>query len=155
MAGRPTSLTPEVQATIIAAIEAGNYKVTACALAGIHRDTLNDWEHRGARGEEPFKTFSDALQKAEAVAESTLLNEVMRAEPGITGQRGADVWQSRAWVMERRWPKRWSGRVRMEVSEQLAQLIERLKTKLDEATLAKVVDATREDAGGDAGTARH
>lgn len=155
MRGRPTSLTPEVAETILAAVRAGNYKATACAAAGIHRDTLNDWEHRGARGEEPYREFSDALQKAEAESEVELLREIRSAQPAVVQVQGADVWQSRAWIMERRWPKKWAQKVRLAVTEELGALHERLRRNLDEETFRRVVDATREDASGDSAGTQH
>lgn len=147
--GRPTSFTPEVGETIIAAITAGNYKATACAAAGIHRDTLNEWERRGSHGEEPYASFANALMIAEAKAEMALLAEIKSAQPAVVQSHGADVWQSRAWIMERRWPKRWGGRVRLSVTEELGSLLDRLQKNLDAETFAKVVHATREDGGGD------
>ncbi len=148
MTGRPTSLTPEVQATILAAIEAGNFKATAAQLAGIHRDTLHGWEQRGAAGEEPFKAFSDALQRAEAIAETALLASIRGAQAAIVGVSGPEPWQAKAWVMERRWPKRWASRVRVAVSEELGVLTEKLRRNLDDETYRRVIDATREDAPG-------
>lgn len=154
---RPTSLTPEVQETIIAAIRSGNYKATACSLAGIHRDTLHSWEVRGAAGEEPFASFSDALQKAEAEAEADLLTEIRTAQSSTPGPggNGPDLWQAKAWIMERRWPKRWAARVRTAVTEELDAFTDRLARRLDEATYRKVMDASREDAGVEGAEAKH
>ncbi len=149
MTGRPTSLTPETQATILESVRAGNYKASACSAAGIHRDTLNGWEIRGAAGEEPFKSFSDALQTAEAEAEAKLLAEIRTAQPGIPGFSGADLWTAKAWILERRWPKRWAARVRQAVTEEIDAFTDRLQRRLDDATYRKVIDASREDAPGE------
>jgi hypothetical protein len=119
---RPTLLTPEVAARILASIRAGNYKAQACQAAGIHRDTLHGWEQRGARGEEPFAEFSDALQKAEATAERRLLKQV---------RAGVDGWQSKAWIMERRWPSRWGGRVRATISDERESLLAKVAADPD------------------------
>ncbi len=135
---RPTSLTPEVQAAILEAIEAGNYKSTACQAVGIHRDTLNGWEIRARSGEEPFASFSDALLKAEAKAEMTLLAEIKAARPGLTGVQGADLWQARCWVMERRFASKWCARVKQQVAEHVDALTEKLKADPD--LHRKVVD---------------
>ncbi len=116
---RPTSLTPEVQEAILAAIRSGNYKRTAAQKAGICEKTLYNWEERGEKGEEPFAGFLQAVKKAEADAESVLLDEVRSAQPGVTGSHGADLWQAKAWILERRWPKRWAARVRQAVTEEL------------------------------------
>lgn len=145
MAGRPTLLTPEVQKKIIETIRAGNYKHIAAQAAGIHRDTLNGWELRAAKGDEPYKSFSDELKKAEAEAEITLLETV---------KTGGDGWQSKAWMLERRFASRWCARVRQHVAEELGAFTDKLRKTLDEPTYRKVVDATSEDAPAvDAGRA--
>jgi hypothetical protein len=156
--GRPTSLTDAAKALVLSHVRDGNYRETAAAAAGIHRTTLRNWEKRGEEGEEPFASFMTELQRAEAEAEIAALARIRSAQPAITGEggRGADLWQKDAWHMERRWPKRWSGRVRSAVNEELEALLERIRAKLDDDTFAKVVDATREAApGADSGASRH
>jgi hypothetical protein len=129
--------------------------VTACARAGIHRDTLHKWEQRGASGEAPYAEFFDALQKAEADAESSLLEQIQKAQPAVSGPggAGADLWQAKAWIMERRWPSRWGGRVRATVTDELGTLLKRIESRLDAETFAKVIDATREDGPGEGSSA--
>jgi uncharacterized protein CbrC (UPF0167 family) len=141
-----------VQAAILEAIEAGNYKSTAAQAAGIHRDTLNGWELRGKAGEEPYASFSDALLKAEAKAEMDLLAEIKAARPGITGVQGADLWQARCWVMERRFASRWCARVKQQVTEHVDALTEKLKA--DPELHRKVIDvlADQEPAASGAGS---
>lgn len=155
---RPTSLTPEVHALVVEAIRKGNYKRTAAQLAGICEKTLYNWEERGAAGEEPFAEFLQAVKSAEAEAETKLLEEIRTAQGSIPGEggRGPDLWQSKAWILERRWPKRWAARVRQAVTEELDAFTDRLQRRLDEATYRKVLDASREDAPGEsAGSQRH
>lgn len=157
MTGRPSSLTPETQEAILEAIRAGNYKATACAKAGIHRDTLHGWEQRAAKGEEPYATFAAKLTQAEAEGETRLIDEIRGAQGGVSGPGGhaADVWQARAWILERRWPKRWAARVRQAVTEELDAFTDRLQRRLDDATYRKVLDASREDAPGEGAEPRH
>jgi hypothetical protein len=143
--GRPTSLTPEVQATIVEAIGKGLYRETAAQLAGVTYRTLRNWEERGDAGEAPYAEFFQLLKKAEAAAECDIIAGV---------RMGCEGWQSKAWIAERRWPSRWSGRVRLTVNEELSAVLDKIRAKLDEETFAKVIDATREDAPG-AGSARH
>lgn len=45
--GRPTKLTPAIQAQIVDAIANGHYDVTAAAMAGIGRSTFYQWIARG------------------------------------------------------------------------------------------------------------
>lgn len=154
MSGRPTSLTPEVQATIVAAIETGNYRDTACRAAGVSDRSLRNWCERGETGEEPYASFFDALQAAEAKAEMALLAQIKDAQAGTPGVSGADLWQSRAWVMERRWPKRWAARVRTVVAEEVEGLLARVKK--DPELARKVADVLADEgAAGAAATAAH
>jgi transposase len=114
---RPTSLTPELARAICISLRNGSYREQAAACAGIHRNTLRNWLVRGEAGEEPFAGFLCALEKAEAIAERRLLSKI---------RRRADGWQALAWIMERRWPSRWSGRVRVTVSDHVDQLTAKL-----------------------------
>lgn len=144
---RPTSLTPEVQRIIVEALREGMYREVAATLAGIHRDSLFAWMARGATGEEPFKSFSDAVKSAEAEAEREVVREA---------RSGCEGWQARAWLAERRWPSRWGGRVRATVNDELTAVLKRIEAKLDPETYAKVIDAAREDdAGSSAEVPRH
>jgi hypothetical protein len=151
--GRPTSLTPEVQAAIIAAISAGNYRSTAAAAAGVHRNRMAEWEKRGESGEEPYASFACALQTAEAQAEVKLLAEIRSAQAGVPGVSGADLWQAKAWVMERRFASRWCARVKQQVAENVEALTSKLKA--DPELHRKVVDVLADQESAQGGTASH
>lgn len=144
--GNPTKLTPEVARAILEAIEAGNYKATACAAAGVHRDTLNHWEHLADQGHEAYVEFVAALRQAEANAEMGLLAEIRGVRAPVVGVTGPEPWQAKAWIMERRYPKRWGLRVKAAVTEELEAFLARIEKRLDAPTFAKVIDASREDA---------
>ena len=152
-AGRPTKLSPEIQAAIVAAIEAGNYRETAAKSAGIHRNTLSNWEKWGEAGQEPYADFLCALEKAEAKAEMDMLAHIRSAQPAVTGVSGADVWQAKAWIMERRWPKRWAARVRTVVAEEVESLEKKLRSR--PALAAEVADVLAREGDGSTGAAAH
>ena len=143
--GRPTSLTSEVMKVIIEAVEGGNYRATAAAAAGVHRNRMAEWEKRGEAGEEPYAEFACALQMAEAKAEMTLLRELRSAQPGVPGVSGADVWTTKAWILERRFASRWCARVKQQVAEAVETMTDKLKHKpeLHKAVL-DVLEADRE-----------
>ncbi len=134
----PSKLTPETQAAIVASIEAGNYRVTAAAAAGVHRNRLAEWEKRGESGEEPYASFACALQKAEAKAEMGALAKIRGAQSGTPGVSGADVWTNEAWFLERRFATRWCARVKQQVAENVDALLSKLKSDPD--LHRKVVD---------------
>lgn len=146
--GRPTSLTAEVQEAILTALEAGNYRSTAAAAAGIHRNTLGNWEKWGEEGKAPYADFLVAMQQAEAKGEMQLLAEIRDARPGVPGVSGADVWQAKAWMLERRFATRWCARVKQQVAENVDALTSKLKA--DPELHRKVLDviAAEEPAAG-------
>lgn len=155
--GRPTLLTPEVQARIVEALRKGNYRSTAAAAAGIHRNTLVNWEKWADEGKAPYVDFLTAMQQAEAEAEMEGLARIRDAKAGTPGVSGADPWQKDAWFMERRYASRWCARVKQQVQENVEALTSKLKA--DPELHRKVVDvlATDEEASGGsaAGPARH
>jgi hypothetical protein len=150
-----TSLNEETEAIILEAIRSGNYKSVACAKAGIHRDTLNGWELRAENGEEPFRSFVEKLREAEADAETKLLSEIRCAQPGVPGVSGADIWTAKAWILERRWPKRWAARVRQSVNEEIDAFTDRLKRRLNEDAFRQVLDAANSEEPSGEGAPRH
>lgn len=151
-----SKLTPELQATIVAALEKGNYRSTAAAAAGIHRNTLINWERWGEEGKEPFAAFMSAMQAAEARAEMTLLEDIRTARPAITGGQGADVWAAKAWILARRFSSRWSERVKQTVQENVEALTNRLKSKPElHAEVVRVLDVDQEPAPVGTDPAKH
>ena len=80
--GRPTKRTPEVVATIAAAIASGLTDREAGIIAGIRHDTLTEWR------KDP--EFSEAIEKATA---ERLLLRLERIEAGVQG------WQGKAWAL--------------------------------------------------------
>jgi transposase len=155
MAGRPTSLTPELHARIVKMVRDGNFRTTALKACGLSKNVIRNWEKAGEEGREPYAAFMADLQQAEAESETELLSEVRNARPQVVGVSGPDLWQARLAVLERRFPNRWSARVRTTVDEELSALMKRLEAKLDQDTFAKVVNASREDAADEAADPRH
>ena len=129
MPPRPKLEDPEVRKVILDAIDAGNYRQTAAAAAGVHRNSLYVWERKAEAGEEPYASFMHDLMKAEAQAEIKLLAEIRNAQPAVTGQTGADVWTAKAWILERRFPARFCARVKREVTEQIDLITSKIRAK--------------------------
>ena len=113
---RPTKLTPEVHATIVAAIGTGvPYRVSA-ALAGVHESSFHAWINRGkeekARIEEgarpnprerPFLEFLEDSTRARADGIAALVAKVrLHADHDF---------RAAAWLLERADPDNFSQRV--------------------------------------------
>lgn len=142
--GRPTKLTPELQAEIVKIIKTGNYIETACAFVGINKSTFYDWLKRGARekqrleknprakikkSEAVYVEFSNAIEKALAQAE---IRDV-----AIIGKAAESNWQAAAWRLERKYPERWGRKDRIEHTGKDGGPIETSQTtKLDLSALS-------------------
>ena len=94
--GQPTVLTPQVQESIVNAIMAGSYIETAVAHAGIGRETYYGWMRAGAKGDDRYVAFAEAIKKA--VADRTLyhVQNIRR--------HAAENWTASAWMLERTLP---------------------------------------------------
>lgn len=98
--GRPTKRTPEVVDKLTKCIAMGLTNEEAASLAGITRETLNQWV------KEP--EFSDAVQSAKAQRLAQRLNRVESGELG---------WQGTAWILERCYQGRFS-RPELQINQQ-------------------------------------
>jgi transposase len=88
--GRPSKRTPEAEKRILDALRAGNYVEAACAYGGISIETYSQWRKK-------FPEFLEATQKAIAESEVALVATIRKDES----------WQSKAWLLERRFNDRW------------------------------------------------
>lgn len=107
---RPTDCTPETIRVFCDKIRKGLYLEDAAVLAGISHTSVQNWTRRGEEGEEPYASFVAAYKVAEAEAQEMLIDEIR----GAKGGKDSPPWQSRAWVMERRWYKKY-GRAIQEI----------------------------------------
>lgn len=103
--GRPPILndTDKVQ-ILLAALRDGNYRETACKLAGISKQTLYNALKRAEAGDEQAILFVDALEKAEALAESETVGNVRSAS------KLPQFWAAGMTWLERKSPDRWGRR---------------------------------------------
>lgn len=104
---RPTKLTPEIENVIIDSVSMGNFIETACAVAGIHKDTLYHWlKLAEERPKSVYGQFRDKLRKAQAEAESDAVTLITSA--------GTTQWQALAWRLERMYPEKWGNRLKVD-----------------------------------------
>jgi hypothetical protein len=97
--GRPTKRTDDRQAIIVEALTKGYTRKAAASAAGMTYDTLREWEKADSE-------FSDAIQKAEGVAQGRLIDKIAAAKS----------WQAQAWIAERRWPGEFGQRQHVEMT---------------------------------------
>ena len=115
--GRPTKRTSECQDAIIEALTRGYTRKASAAFGGVAYSTMREWE-------KAFPEFSDALEKAEGIAQNNLIDKIVEAanrgsittRPDGTVIEAAGAWQAAAWVLERRWPTDYARREKVEMS---------------------------------------
>lgn len=102
---RNLTLSPEQVARVLELVRDGHFISTAEKAIGVSRNVVWQQVHAGeTEGASPvLREFAAAFRAAEAAAEDVLLATVK------AGAKDPD-WKASAWVMERRWPKRWAGR---------------------------------------------
>lgn len=100
---------PQMADTLVERWRATHCKAAAWKAVGITAPTLEDYLNRGAKGEEPFLTFFQRWEKAEAdwIAERCLT---------IRQAAQAGTWQAAAWDLERHLPEDFALRQRHEVT---------------------------------------
>lgn len=147
--GRPTKLTPALQARIVKLVREGNYPETAAQSEGVHRDTYYSWMERGRKGEKPFAEFSDAVTRARATAQRKMLAHVAKAAPKDP--------ENARWYLERTAPDLYGRRDKLVVenlvSQELDTFLARLEQRLPTEIYERVLAALTDDAAGD-GAAR-
>lgn len=108
--GRPTKLTPELQADLIEALEHGMHQESACNRVGIAKATFYKWMERGRNEPESiYGDLVDAVEKARARPEAEALSAIHAAWRDGT-------WQAAAWFLERSHPQKYGRINRTEIS---------------------------------------
>ncbi len=153
MASRPSKLTPEIEQKILAFVRVGAAMEVACKAAGVNDKTVRRWREQGRAGKQPFASFLEKLESAEAEAECQALLMLHQAGRGFVEERipGTDRtrkvqltgdWRAKAFLLERKMARRWGQKVREEVDRALAALIAHYKATLPQDAYALVLDAT-------------
>lgn len=137
----PIKLTPEVAEAVLKSLRAGNYRETAACSANLDPKTLRRWEKRGMKGEEPFKSFVAQMHKAEADAEGMAVAAISRA--------GLRDWRALAWRLEKKDPKRWGSRLRIELDNELEAFLDVLKKNLAPDVFEQIARVAAAAATGD------
>ena len=126
-AGQPTKLTPARHKAIVELVKGGLHPSAAVAHIGLDKKCWYNWRDKGmkAKSGKFFQFFYD-VEKAKADAEKHLLDSVLRSGTGYTlkkkkiikkpdGSQEVTVeeqdrrdWQAAAWILERRWPERYT-----------------------------------------------
>jgi len=106
--GRPFGISAEQRIVLCEALRAGNYRKTACQVAGISYATFNNWMKKGGDGEdgeridfdEPYRSFVDDVHTAEAEGEVELL--------GLIRSAAQADWKAATWILSKKNKEHWA-----------------------------------------------
>lgn len=120
--GRPSTaeqvLTRETLEELGLLLAEGHFKETVADFLGISRMTWWRWEQLGAESPDSiYGEFCYVVKKASATAEILILRDI---------RLGAEGWQSKAWIAERRFPQRWGKRVEITVRQEAERLAQEI-----------------------------
>ena len=106
--GRPTKLTPELQADLVRALASGAYIEAACTYVGIDDGTYRRWMAKGAEEDAPeeFRAFRVAVEKARSAVTLRMAGRILAAADDGT-------WQAGAWWLERSHPDQYGRRTNL------------------------------------------
>lgn len=144
--GRPTKLTPELQAKVVKLVRAGNYAETAALSVGITVATWTSWCARGREGEEPYAEFLAAIMRARAEAEIALLRRVEEGDPQGTG---FGTGRAALTILERTRPKRFAAHVRVHQEELANRFLDIAERALPREHFRALVEAIAVAEGSD------
>lgn len=105
LGGRPTAFSKARGQKIVEAIRKGALLEIACAFAGVTRQTLYRWLKKGEEDIGIGKRTVLAKWKAEVDAATA---ECEVSMTGIVAKAALSDWKAAAFVLERRFPERWS-----------------------------------------------
>lgn len=108
--GRRPKFDPARVKIIIEALKAAVPQVVAAKAAGLAYSTVREWVRAGEQNKSPeLAQFAEDYSKALATAEGALVYRIRQAAED--GQ-----WTAAAWLLERRWNKRWGRRDQMQLA---------------------------------------
>ena len=107
---RPSKFTPEAARIICEELADGATYEEAANAAGVSYVTFLSWKQKGEKDTEgPYLEFFNDIKRAEDCSKQTLLSRIKDA--------GKDprYWQANAWILERRFPKEFGKRERVDL----------------------------------------
>jgi transposase len=96
----PKLLDDLVTKRIVEAVRGGASRTAAAEAARVARSTLHLWLQRGGAGEEPYASFTARVREAEGELEKELVTTIKN--------HSVNTWQAAAWMLERKFQKRWA-----------------------------------------------
>ena len=160
MHSRKAKLTPAIQQEIVKSLSSGAWFAHACEAAGVDRETGRAWIRRGQgyvrentgarkwkrialRGPEKYAAFADAVRMA--LAKSDTRDQQLLAKHAL------EDWRAAAYRQERRNPKIFGERVKVEVEakvqKSLDAFLKDMESDMTPQSYAELVNAVAKRMG--------
>lgn len=142
--GRPSKLTPELQEAVCETCRKGIDPLVATVAQGVDEGSYYRWRREALDGEEPQLSFVRAVARACAEGEISLAERLSAGD----GQ-GIGFGEAKASleILQRRFPKRWSVQVKVEMADQLNRFIDAAQRVLEPASFGKLLQELAEEPG--------
>ena len=157
--GKPSKLTPALQAEMEKLFATGCTIKTACDMVGLGESTYRAWMAKEGAGNAKYIAFQAAIKKAQAIpltesvaivrkAARPLFRDVYDKEGNVIGQElvNGGSWQAAAWILERKDPANYAKTVNYKIEglEQLIRLAKELGHK-PETIIADTIAVLEEE----------
>ena len=145
-AARVTELTPEVHASIVAALKRGNYLDVAAAQCGVTGRIVLGWMKRGAEQEDgPFVEFAREVMQANAGAENDLLDRMWSLTSCGDAKAAVSATQ---FLLERRFGGHWAERMNRDARQTIAQILATVEEHVSPDQYAAILGSLGRIGGG-------
>jgi len=118
---RKNKLTPELTKKVGELLEEGLYVETVCKAVGISTKTFYQWLNRGET-EKKYAEFKKVVEESEAKFEERLV--------GTIKTYSIEDWKAAAWLLERRFPRRWSQHISEETTIEMQEGMKEFLTRI-------------------------
>lgn len=121
--GHPTKATDDIKRSIVKDVRRGIFLVRTAMAHGVTQQTVWNWANTDHE-------FFVALRKAEIELQRECLGTI---------EAGAEGWQGSAWLLERRFSREWSHRVKAAIMDREDELLRKLRDGLSHETFLEVL----------------
>lgn len=142
--GRPSKLTDALVEAVVASVKKGIAPEVACAAEGVSSASYYSWRKQGQEGVEPYASFWEAITRAIAISEISLVETVATGDDVGVGFGSS---KAALELLQRRFPKRWSVQLKVEMADHLNRLIDVAQRVLDPASFEKLLEALADESG--------
>lgn len=119
--GRPSKLTPELQAELCGLLQEGKPIQPSCQKVGITDQVYRLWRSKARQGDERYQEFFAAVTRARAEGELALWDTAKAGDEQGSSNGSARCAQ---WLLERTFGERYAQRLNVKLEEGLESLLE-------------------------------